>query len=146
MKGWVKSLTFIFLGLGLITCSGSPPKKSGNGIDPGFCMGCHIERTPGLFQAWVESKHAKKGVNCVTCHTDHEAAYGPKAMVFPDKCGECHSKQLPEFQKSRHAIAFERMRIQGEYLSLPQEIRSAFCRCCRLTFRITSSYSRLYCS
>src|SRR4030042_2120187 len=102
MKDWLKSLTPILLSFLLLTCAGSPPKKSEDGIDPGYCLGCHIERTPGLFQAWVESKHAKNGVNCVTCHTDHEAAYKPKAMVFPDKCGECNSKQLDEFRKSRH--------------------------------------------
>ncbi len=132
MKGWLQRLAFTLLSLLLITCAGSPPQKSEKGIDPGYCLACHIERTPGLFQAWVESKHAQNGVNCVTCHTDHEAAYGPKAMVFPDKCGECHAQQLDEFRKSRHSIAFERMRSQGEYLRIPQEIRSAFCERCHM--------------
>jgi len=132
MENWSKRLVILFLSLGLITCAGSPPKQSENKIDPGICMGCHIERTPGLFQSWVESKHAQNGVNCVTCHTDHEAAYGSKAMVFPEKCGECHGKELKEFQKSRHSIAFERMRIQGEYLGIPQGIRSQFCERCHI--------------
>jgi len=123
-------LFFLFL-VSSLSCATKPTIKA-LGIDPGLCMGCHIERTPALFQAWVESTHAKNGVNCVTCHTDHEAAYVTKAMVFPDKCGECHSKQLEEFRKSRHSIAFERMRIQGEYLGIPQEIRSQFCERCHI--------------
>jgi len=78
MESWLKRFMPIFLSLLLITCAGSAPKKSDEGIDPGFCMGCHIERTPALFQAWVGSKHAAKGVTCVTCHKDHEAAYERK--------------------------------------------------------------------
>jgi hypothetical protein len=53
-------------------------------------------------------------------------------MVLPEKCGECHTKQLQEFRQSRHSISFDRMRIQGEYLGLPQEIRAAFCERCHI--------------
>jgi hydroxylamine dehydrogenase len=66
----------------------------------------------------------------MTCHIDHQAASDQKSMVFPEKCGECHAKQLEEFRKSRHSIGFDRMRIQGEYLGIPQEIRTAFCERC----------------
>ena len=122
-------LCLIVLSMSLTTCA-TVQKKEVEEIDVGFCISCHQERTPGLFQSWVESKHAKNGVNCITCHTDHQAASEQKALVFPQKCGECHKKQLEEFQKSRHSIGFDRMRIQGEYLAIPQEIRSAFCERC----------------
>jgi hypothetical protein len=59
-------------------------------------MNCHQQVTPGLFQSWVDSKHAKNGVHCMTCHIDHQAASEQKSMVFPDKCGKCHKKQLEE--------------------------------------------------
>ncbi len=118
--------------LSLIACSLFRPKIMVPQMDPGFCMNCHQQVTPGLFQSWVESKHAKKGVHCMTCHIDHQAASEQKSMVFPEKCGECHKKELAEFQKSRHSIGFERMRIQGEYLSIPQEIRAAFCERCHI--------------
>lgn len=101
-------------------------------MDPGFCMECHQRVTPGLFQSWVESKHAQKGVHCMTCHIDHQAAFQQKSMVFPEKCGECHPKPLEEFKKSRHSVSWDRMRIQGEYLSIPQEIRTAFCERCHV--------------
>jgi len=133
MKKYLKILSgILFLGVlssSFIMCA-SPPKKSDEGIDPGFCIHCHQGVTPGLFQSWVESKHAKNGVHCITCHIDHQAASEQKSMVFPEKCGECHKKQLEEFQKGRHSIAFDRMRIQGEYLAIPQEIRAAFCERC----------------
>jgi len=88
--------------------------------------------SPGLFQSWVESKHAQKGVHCMTCHVDHEAASRQKSMVFPEKCGECHPKALEDFKKSRHSISWDRMRTQGEFLGIPQEIRSAFCERCHI--------------
>lgn len=119
---------FSFLILsGCVSTGPKPPE-----MDPGFCMECHQRVTPGLFQSWAESKHAKKGVQCMTCHLDHQAASEQKSMVFPEKCGECHAKQKAEFQKSRHSIAWDRMRAQGEYLALPQEIRTAFCERCHI--------------
>ncbi len=66
----------------------------------------------------------------MTCHIDHEAATQQKALVFPEKCGQCHARQVAEFKKSRHSIAWDRMRTQGEYLSVPSEIRTAFCERC----------------
>lgn len=132
MKRHIEIAGLFVLCLSLITCSLFRPKIMAPDIDPGFCMNCHQQVTPGLFQSWVESKHAKKGVNCITCHIDHDVASRQKAMVFPEKCGECHKKELAEFRQSRHSIAFERMRIQGEYLSLPEEIRAAFCERCHM--------------
>lgn len=127
-------LTILFLFVmcpSLIMCIG-PLKKTEEPIDPGFCMNCHQGVTPGIFQSWAESKHAKKGVHCVSCHVDHQAASEQKSMVFPEKCGECHKKELADFRKSRHSIGFDRMRIQGEYLGIPQEIRAAFCERCHI--------------
>jgi len=136
-----RHLLFLVLGLlssSLMSCAGVS-KKPAEKIDAGFCISCHQERTPGLFQSWVESKHAQKGVNCVTCHVDHQAASEQKSMVFPDKCGECHKTQLDEFRKGRHSIGFERMRIQGEYLGIPPEIRAAFCERCHMVERRCNS-------
>ncbi len=119
-------------GLLVGACASLFPKPVYTEMDPGFCMECHQRVSPGLFQSWVESKHARKGVHCMTCHIDHQAASEQKAMVFPEKCGECHSKQLEEFKKSRHSISWDRMRIQGEYLAIPQEIRTAYCERCHI--------------
>src|SRR5512136_1645916 len=120
MSIYIKILSLLIILVASLTKCATAPKKVDE-IDVGFCISCHQERTPGLFQSWVESKHAKRGVNCITCHTDHQAASEQKAMVFPQKCGECHRKEFEEFQKSRHSIGFDRMRIQGEYLGIPQE-------------------------
>ena len=118
---------FILSAVACVTVGDKAPE-----MDPGFCMECHQRVTPGLFQSWVESKHALKGVHCMTCHVDHEAASRQKSMVFPEKCGECHPKPLEEFQKSRHSVSWDRMRTQGEYLGIPAEIRTAFCERCHV--------------
>lgn len=127
-----KIILSLMIGLSLTTCSLVRPKIMVQEMDPGFCIHCHQQVTPGLFQSWVESKHAKNNVHCMTCHIDHEFASKQKSMVFPEKCGECHEKELEEFRKSRHSIGFERMRIHGEYLGIPREIRSAFCERCHI--------------
>ena len=130
MKRCIKVLFLFTLSFSVIMCARPPKKGIVSGIDPGFCIQCHQEVTPRLFQSWVESKHAKNGVHCMTCHIDHQVASEQKSMVFPEKCGECHKKELEQFRMSRHSIGFDRMRIQGEYLSIPQEIRTAFCERC----------------
>ena len=130
MRTCLKMLCVFVLSLSLLMCVRATRKEAVSEIDPGFCIHCHQGVTPGLFQSWVESKHAKNGVHCMTCHIDHQVASDQKSMIYPEKCGECHGKQLEEFRKSRHSIAFDRMRIQGEYLGIPQEIRSAFCERC----------------
>ena len=132
MKKYINTLFLVIISLSLLMCTRALKRGIVSEIDPGFCIHCHQEVTPGLFQSWVESKHAKKGVHCMTCHIDHQAASEQKSMVFPDKCGECHKNQLEEFRKGRHSIGFERMRIQGEYLGIPQGIRAAFCERCHM--------------
>jgi hypothetical protein len=62
MKYCAKVLFLFVLSLSLLMCA-SPSKKAEEGIDVGFCISRHQERTPGLFQSWVESKHAKNGVS-----------------------------------------------------------------------------------
>ncbi len=130
MRDYLKVFCLIVLSSSLLMCVRAPRKGIVSEIDPGFCIHCHQGVTPGLFQSWVESKHAKNGVHCMTCHIDHQVASEQKSLVFPEKCGECHKKQLEESRKGRHSIAFDRMRIQGEYLGIPQEIRAAFCERC----------------
>ncbi len=136
MKKYFRLLFLIALGLLWVFsgafCTGLFTKPTYTEMDPGFCMECHQRVTPGLFQSWVESKHAKNGVHCMTCHIDHQAATEQKAMVFPEKCAECHRKQVEEFKESRHSVGWERMRSHGEYLGIPQEIRAAYCERCHI--------------
>ena len=52
----------------------------------GECLACHQKETRGIFLAWVNSKHAQNGVDCITCHKNHETAKPKKSAVEPEVC------------------------------------------------------------
>ena len=96
----------------------------------GNCLACHQKETRGIFQAWVNSKHAKNGVDCITCHKSHEEARPQKSAVEPKACGECHKEKYAQFQQGRHFIAWNRMKEHPQYRALPIQLRKAFCERC----------------
>lgn len=64
-------------------------------------------RDPGIHQDWLETAHAKAGVNCTACHrppdsegqpgvwTDHPGATG---------CAQCHGLETARFGKGKHGM------------------------------------------
>lgn len=62
------------------------------------CLDCHTGTTPVLVQQWQASEHAKRRVDCYSCHKanlDDPAAfdhYGQKiaVIVTPKYCARCH--------------------------------------------------------
>lgn len=98
--------------------------------DIGQCLACHQKETRGIFLAWVNSKHAKKGVDCVTCHKNHETAKARKSAVEPEVCGRCHSGKYYQFQKGRHSVSWDRMKEHPQYRALPGPLQKAFCERC----------------
>ena len=77
------------------------------------CLDCHSSSTPGIVEQWRESAHAKKNVDCYSCHRANEKDpatfehYGHRiaVIVTPNYCGRCHSKEVEQFEKSHHAQA-----------------------------------------
>ncbi len=96
----------------------------------GDCIACHQKETRGIFQAWVNSKHAQKGIDCITCHKSHEEAKPKKSAVEPLACAQCHQEKFDQFQKGRHAIAWDRMKDHRQYQTLPDPLKKAFCERC----------------
>jgi hydroxylamine dehydrogenase len=96
----------------------------------GDCLGCHQKETKGIFQAWVNSKHAKNGVDCITCHKSHDEARPKKSAVEPEVCGQCHAEKVAQFRKGRHSITWKRMEAHRQYQVLPAPLRTAFCERC----------------
>ena len=88
----------------------SPAKVS---VEGQACLDCHSTSTPGIVQQWRESSHAKKNVDCYSCHKANEndpatfEHYGHRiaVIVTPNYCGRCHAKELAQFAKSHHAAA-----------------------------------------
>lgn len=96
----------------------------------GDCLACHQKETRGIFQAWVNSRHAKVGVDCITCHKSHEEAKPKKSAVEPQVCAQCHQEKFDQFQKGRHAITWDRMKEHRQYQTLSDPLRKAFCERC----------------
>src|SRR5512135_3264878 len=86
--------------------------------DIGECLACHQKETRGIFLAWVNSKHAQKGVDCITCHKNHETAKPKKSAVEPEVCAQCHSGKYDQFQKGRHFVSWDRMKEHPQYQAL----------------------------
>ena len=108
----------------------------------GECLACHQKETRGIFQAWVNSKHAQKGVDCVTCHKNHEEAKLKKSAVEPQVCGKCHSERYRQFQEGRHSISWDRIKEHPQYLVLPDPLKKAFCeRCHRIQEKCNSCHT-----
>jgi hydroxylamine dehydrogenase len=96
----------------------------------GECLACHQKETRGIFLAWVNSKHARNGVDCITCHQDHETAKPKKSAVEPDVCAQCHSEKYDQFRKGRHSVSWDRMKEHPQYHALPDSLKKAFCERC----------------
>ena len=96
----------------------------------GDCIACHQKETRGIFQSWVNSKHARAGVDCITCHKSHAEAKPKKSAVEPKVCGECHQENYSQFLDGRHSIAWDRMKEHPQYQALPDALRKAFCERC----------------
>ncbi len=77
------------------------------------CLDCHSSSTPGIVEQWRGSAHARKNVDCYSCHRANEkdpAAfdhYGHRiaVIVTPNYCARCHTREVEQFEKSHHAKA-----------------------------------------
>ncbi len=98
----------------------------------GCSLECHEERVRQLatanYEQWSESVHALKGVTCEACHggdpkqaAKEQAHRGIKNDTEPDSpvyytnvpltCGKCHSKELANFENSKHYTRLEALKL-----------------------------------
>ena len=76
------------------------------------CLACHGKVSPGIVADWRASKHSQTGVECTTCHgSAHQSATdADKALLpTPETCGQCHSDQVAQFKRGKHAAAWAAM-------------------------------------
>jgi hypothetical protein len=74
---------------------------------------CHKTVTPGIVTDWQISVHAKKDVDCATCHGDEHQSTNDVAKVkipTPETCALCHDKQVEHFKAGKHALAWAAMK------------------------------------
>lgn len=75
------------------------------------CVGCHESVTPGVVAQHNAGKMAKV-TNCVTCHGNghtSEADVAKAKMPTPETCMTCHPKQVIEFRRGKHSLAWTAM-------------------------------------
>lgn len=110
----MKWLPFLVLPLVYLVACDSDASNSGSDATatlasrpgPNSCVGCHLDRQPGLMAQWEAGAHAKEGVSCEECHgDDHEAIFRAEGRVTAESCKECHRKETISFRKSAHGRA-----------------------------------------
>jgi hydroxylamine dehydrogenase len=77
------------------------------------CIDCHTKVTPNIVSDWKLSKHSQVEVNCVACHGDQHTSATDVAKVkipTPDTCATCHSTQVGQYKKGKHALAWAAMK------------------------------------
>ena len=77
------------------------------------CVECHSKIQPNIVTDWQLSKHSQNEVSCETCHgSDHqsETDFSYAAIPTPETCATCHSTQVEQFSKGKHALAWTAMK------------------------------------
>ena len=131
---------------------------------------CHEDRARQLatsnYQQWSESVHALKGVTCDVCHQgDPKQATEEKAHAgiltptdlqspvyytnVPKTCGKCHSKELANFENSKHYQKLEALKTAPTCTTChaphtftvlnPEEFRN-FCGNCHSVYKKVAPY------
>lgn len=89
------------------------------------CISCHQERSPGIYNQWLNSGHGASDVTCIDCHGAeqeepdafmHEGAL-IATLVTPRDCGGCHEDEAHEVENSYHASAGEILDSKDAYLA-----------------------------
>jgi len=91
----------------------------------GNCMTCHKDKSPGLYQQWLESKHGANEITCIDCHgaetgePDGFMHYDAliATLVTPKDCANCHDKEAAEVEQSYHATAGKILESKDAYLA-----------------------------
>jgi len=96
----VKYSSFVLIGVALLFASQATAQE---------CIECHQQVTPGIVTDWQLSKHSQNDIDCSVCHGDQHISMTDVANVLiptPDTCADCHSTQVEQFGKGKHALAW----------------------------------------
>lgn len=99
------------------------PKRAAAADDA--CVTCHKGLTPTIVSDWRLSKHAANGISCDTCHgSDHRSKddVAKVKLPTPDTCAACHSDQVEQFKKSKHAFAWAAMKAMPTFHYQPMAL------------------------
>jgi hydroxylamine dehydrogenase len=120
----VGGLGFLFLGSLVAVSIVDSTKRRETGhplpvvpVEAKGCVECHAKATPQGVTQWADSKHAAKGIACLSCHgvkeggfMHHEARI--TTVVTPKTCGACHHAEGEEMERSAHGRGVPGMEIR----------------------------------
>lgn len=89
------------------------------------CLECHTTETPNIVSDWQLSKHSDSGIGCAVCHGDeHTSAEDPNqaAIPTPETCNICHSTQVEQYKRGKHALAWAAMNAMPTIHWQPMEL------------------------
>ena len=73
------------------------------------CVDCHKDLHPRIVSDWKLSKHGQNDVNCQACHGSKHLSrddVDQAEPALPEKCVECHERQVQQFKGGKHALAW----------------------------------------
>ena len=76
------------------------------------CVVCHREVTPQIVSDWELSKHYQNDVTCDNCHGNLHTErddFDRAQPAVPEKCGQCHTDRVEQFNKGKHSLAWMSM-------------------------------------
>jgi hydroxylamine dehydrogenase len=97
-----------------------------------LCVDCHLEVTPNIVNDWHLSKHQEADVTCDVCHGDgHTTAEDVSRVSLPtiDTCNECHTDQVEQFSRGKHALAWVAMEAMPTTHALPMSLTQGMKGC-----------------
>ncbi len=96
------------------------------------CVDCHKEVTPNIVSDWEISRHSDNGIDCSACHGDrHSSARDAinAEIPTPETCASCHGKQVGQYKKGKHALAWTAMKAMPTTHQLPMALREGMKGC-----------------
>jgi len=105
------------------------------GEEESKCVTCHREKTPAVVKDWESSRHAKaesRRASCHTCHgSGHDKAENKNLAKMPTAktCRKCHLKTFKQYEKGKHALAWEAITALPMTHRLPKEEIQGFKGC-----------------
>ena len=97
-----------------------------------ICVDCHLEITPNIVNDWHLSKHQEADIGCAECHGEgHKSADDVSEVSLPTigTCNECHSDQVEQFSRGKHALAWAAMEAMPTTHALPMALTQGMKGC-----------------
>jgi hypothetical protein len=106
-----------------VTLAEEPPVK---------CLECHRQTTPNIVTDWAMSAHSSNGVTCGHCHgLEHTSAEDVNEVQLPTPttCNQCHSQQVTQFRRGKHALGWVSMNAMPTTHYLPMALTEGMKGC-----------------